>query len=186
MRTVRRGQLPPRREYRVRALCVGPKMGVVCLSIPLQRPHTPFAHRAGPNVWVRFRRFGGSDTGRAIDLALRSSFRRGGWAQAPSRGGDFDLSLIPSVLRGRRRPSPVTGRGSVRTTNKSEPRNPPSVLTPDGRCGMVRMGRGGPRPTPGLISRSCLTAWYDPSRPKHCGFCRFVRSDPRVNSWASA
>jgi hypothetical protein len=157
---VRRGQLPARRfaagPYRVRALYVGPTMGVVCLGIRLQRPHTPFAHRAGPNVWVRFHRFGGSDTGRAIDRALRRF--RGGWAQEPSRGSDFDLSLIPSVLRGRRRPSPVTGRGSARTTNESKPRNPPSVFDPDGRCGMVRMGRGGPRPTPGLISRSCLTA----------------------------
>ena len=40
--------------------------------------------------------------------------------------------------------------------------------------------RGGPRPTPGLISWSWLTAQYDPGRPKSVGFGGLRRSALRL------
>jgi hypothetical protein len=118
--------LSPRGEYRVCALHVGPRTeGQVYSRVREGRGIRLCRTQYRSNRSVRIP---GDhpplDGGRT--RVVPSTVPRRRWQGATANGAGFDMPSPPH-LRGRCRPSPVTGRGTVRTTNESEPRIPRRV-----------------------------------------------------------
>jgi hypothetical protein len=126
-RAVRRypeGNFPsPRREYRVRALHVGPRNeGMAYSRVREGRGIRLCRTRYRSNWSVQIPGdYPLLDGGRT--RVVPSTVPRRRWQGATANGAGFGMPSPPR-LRGRYRPSPVTGRGTVRTTNGSEPRTP--------------------------------------------------------------
>ncbi len=93
---------------------------------PLVAPHTP-GRPTATGVTVRTHTFGpvlSTEPTRVVPSTELHRTASAEWATA--NGAGFGVPSPPR-LRGRCRPSPVTGRGTARTTNESEPRTPRRV-----------------------------------------------------------